>query len=85
MTSILLVIIYISFISLGLPDALLGSAWPSMYGQMDVPVSYAGIVSMIIAGGTIISSLYSDKMIRKFGTGLVTAVSVCMTAAALIL
>ncbi|MBQ6806432.1 MAG: MFS transporter [Lachnospiraceae bacterium] len=84
MTSILLVIIYISFISLGLPDALLGSAWPSMYGQMDVPVSYAGIVSMIIAGGTIISSLYSDKMIRKFGTGLVTAVSVCMTAAALL-
>lgn len=84
MTSILLVIIYISFISLGLPDALLGSAWPSMYGQMGVSVSYAGIVSMIIAGGTIISSLYSDKIIRRFGTGVVTAVSVCMTAVALL-
>lgn len=83
MTSILLVIIYIAFISLGLPDALLGSAWPSMYEQMNVPVSYAGIVSMIIAGGTIVSSLASDKVIRKFGTGAVTVVSVCMTAAAL--
>ncbi len=83
MTSILLVIIYISFISLGLPDALLGSAWPSMYEPMNVPVSYAGIVSMIIAGGTIVSSLFSDKIIRKFGTGVVTAVSVCMTAVAL--
>lgn len=83
MTSILLVIIYIAFISLGLPDSLLGSAWPSMYEEMNVPVSYAGIVSMIIAGGTIVSSLASDKIIRKFGTGAVTAVSVCMTAAAL--
>jgi fucose permease len=83
MFSILLVIIYISFISLGLPDSLLGSAWPSMYGQLGVPVSYAGIVSMIIAGGTIISSLFSDKLIRNFGTGFVTAVSVCMTAVAL--
>lgn len=83
MFSILLVIIYISFISLGLPDSLLGSAWPSMYGQLGVPVSYAGIVSMIIAGGTIISSLFSDKLIRKFGTGLITVVSVCMTAVAL--
>lgn len=83
MTSILLVIIYIAFISLGLPDSLLGSAWPSMYEGMNVPVSYAGIVSMIIAGGTIVSSLASDKIIRKFGTGAVTAVSVCMTAAAL--
>ncbi len=83
MTSILLIIIYIAFISLGLPDSLLGSAWPSMYEGMNVPVSYAGIVSMIIAGGTIVSSLASDKIIRKFGTGAVTAVSVCMTAAAL--
>lgn len=83
MFTLLLVIIYISFISLGLPDSLLGSAWPSMYGQFDVPVSYAGIVSMIIAGGTIISSLFSDKIIRKLGTGRVTAISVAMTAIAL--
>lgn len=83
MTSILLVVIYISFISLGLPDSILGSAWPSMYGGLKVPVSYAGIISMIIAGGTIISSLLSDRLIRRLGTGVLTTVSVAMTAIAL--
>lgn len=83
MLSILLVIIYISFISLGLPDSLLGSAWPTMYRQLQVPLSYAGIISTIIIGGTVISSLNSDRLIKKFGTGKVTAVSVGMTAAAL--
>lgn len=83
MVQILLVIIYISFISLGLPDALLGSAWPSMYDEMGVPVSFAGVISMIIALGTIISSLQSDRVTRKLGAGVVTAVSVAMTAAAL--
>ncbi len=83
MYSILLVIIYISFISLGLPDSLLGSAWPSMYGELGVPVSYAGVVSTIIAGGTIVSSFFSGKVIRKLGTGKVTAISVAMTAVAL--
>lgn len=84
MTHLLLAIIYIAFISLGLPDALLGSAWPSMYQEFGVPFSYAGIVSMIIALGTIISSLQSDRMTRKLGTGKVTAISVGMTVAALI-
>ena len=84
MFTILLVIIYISFISLGLPDSLLGSAWQSMYAGLHVPVSYAGIISMIIAGGTIVSSLLSNRLIKKLGTGTVTAVSVCMTAAALL-
>mgnify|MGYP004521246095 FL=1 len=79
----LLAIIYLSFISLGLPDALLGAAWPNMYPQFQVPVSYAGIISMIIALGTIISSLQSDRLTRKFGTGKVTAVSVGITALAL--
>ena len=79
----LLAIIYLSFISLGLPDALLGAAWPNMYPQFQVPVSYAGIISMIIAFGTIISSLQSDRLTRKFGTGKVTAVSVGITAFAL--
>lgn len=83
MLSLLLAIIYISFISLGLPDALLGSAWPSMYGELQVPLSYAGIISMIIAGGTIVSSLNSDRMIKKLGTGKVTVISVGMTALAL--
>ncbi|NLM75988.1 MAG: MFS transporter [Clostridiaceae bacterium] len=83
MYSLLLAIIYIAFISLGLPDSLLGSGWPVMYGQLGVPISYAGIITMIIAGGTIVSSLMSDKMTRKLGAGLVTAISVAMTAAAL--
>lgn len=83
MLSLLLPIIYIAFISLGLPDSLLGSAWPLMYGQMNVPVSYAGIISMIIAFGTIISSLQSDRLTKKLGPGKVTAISVGMTAFAL--
>ena len=83
MFHLLLVIIYLSFISLGLPDSLLGSAWPTMYPQLGVPVSYAGMISMIIALGTIISSLQSDRLTRALGTGKVTAISVAMTAAAL--
>jgi len=83
MTHILLVIIYIAFISLGLPDALLGSAWPSVYPQLQVPVSYAGIVSMIIALGTVVSSLASDRLTWRLGPGKVTALSVDTTAAAL--
>lgn len=83
MIHLLLAIIYLAFISLGLPDSLLGSAWPSMYPEFGVPVSYAGIISMIIAGGTIVSSLQSDRLTRKLGTGKVTVISVAMTAAAL--
>ena len=83
MFQILLLIIYLSFISLGLPDGLLGAAWPSIYQEFSVPVSYAGIISMIIAFGTIISSLQSDRLTRTLGTGKVTAISVSMTAAAL--
>ena len=83
MASFLLAIIYISFISLGLPDALLGGAWPTMHLEFGVPVSYAGIISMIICMGTIVSSLLSDRMTKRFGTGKVTAMSVALTAAAL--
>lgn len=83
MFSLLLAIIYLAFISLGLPDSLLGSAWPVMFHELNVPISYAGIISMIISGGTIISSLFSDKITRKLGTGLVTAISVLLTASAL--
>lgn len=84
MVHLLLAIIYVSFISLGLPDALLGSAWPTMYGEFGVPVSYAGAISMIIALGTIISSLMSDRLTHKLGTGRVTAISVAVTAIALL-
>jgi len=83
MYSLLLAIIYIAFISLGLPDSLLGSAWPVMYPQLGVPMSYAGIITMIIAGGTIISSLLSYKLTSRLGAGFVTAISVMMTALAL--
>jgi len=83
-STVLLIIIYLSFISLGLPDSLLGSAWPSMYGSLNVPLRYAGYISMVIAGGTVISSFFSAKIIRRLGTGIVTALSVAMTAAALL-
>lgn len=83
MIHLLLVIIYLSFISLGLPDSLLGAAWPKMYPSLSVPVSYAGIISFIIALGTIVSSLASDRLTRRLGTGKVTFISVLMTAVAL--
>ena len=85
MFALLIAVIYLSFISLGLPDSLLGSAWSVMRTDFDVPLSFAGIVSVIISVGTIVSSLLSDRLTKKFGTGLVTAVSVTMTAAALFL
>ena len=81
--TILLSIIYLAFISLGLPDSLLGSAWPVMHLELGVATSYAGIITMIISFGTILSSLMSDRLNKKFGTGLVTACSVFLTAAAL--
>ncbi len=83
MVHILLIVIYISFISLGLPDGLLGSAWPVMYQELQVPMSYAGVVSMIISGCTIVSALMSERLVKKLGTGGVTALSVAATAAAL--
>lgn len=83
MFALLIAIVYLSFISLGLPDSLLGSAWPVMSIEFNSPLSYAGIISMIICAGTIVSSLLSDRLTKKFGTGIVTAVSVAMTAAAL--
>lgn len=83
MFHLLIVIIYLAFISLGLPDGLLGAAWPSVYPELGVPVSYAGAVSMTVALGTIVSSLLSDRLTWRFGAGKVTAFSVAMTACAL--
>ena len=83
MASLLLAIIYISFISLGLPDALLGAAWPTMYQGMDVPLSYAGGIAIIISAGTVVSSLMSDRLTRLLSPGKVTALSVGLTALAL--
>lgn len=83
MTSLLLAVIYVAFISLGLPDAMLGAAWPSMSQDLGAPLSWAGGISMVISAGTIVSALLSDRMTLRFGTGKVTAVSVGLTAAAL--
>ena len=84
MATFLLIIIYLAFISLGLPDSLLGAAWPVAYAQLGAPVSYAGFVSIGITFGTVISSLVSVRVIRKFGTGGVTAACVLLTASALL-
>ena len=84
MYTFLLALIYIAFISLGLPDSLLGSGWPVMHEDLHVPISFMGIISMIISGGTIVSSLFSDKLTRRFGTQVVTVASVFLTAVALL-
>ncbi|WP_182102546.1 MFS transporter [Niallia taxi] len=84
MATLLLVIIYLAFISLGLPDSLLGAAWPVMQSDLGVPLETAGFLFMMIAGGTIISSLVSGKVLKRFGTSKVTFVSVFMTAGALL-
>ena len=83
MVHLLLTIIYLSFISLGLPDALLGAAWPMMSQEFSVPVSYAGGISLIIAMGTVVSSLQSDRITKWLGAGKVTAFSVVTTAVAI--
>ena len=84
MVSLLLPVIYLAFISLGLPDSVLGAAWPSMYGELGAALSWAGIVSMIISAGTIVSALCSERLTLRLGPGGVTAVSVLLTAVALL-
>ena len=82
--SILLIIIYLTFISLGLPDAILGSAWPIIHDELNVSITYAGIVTIITTAGTIISSLFSEKIVRRFSTGKVTTFSVFLTSVGLL-
>jgi hypothetical protein len=84
MLSLLLAIIYLAFISLGLPDSLLGAGWPAMHLALGVPVSYMGLVAIIISGCTVVSSLLSDRLTRKCGTRAVVIVSVFLTAAAML-
>ena len=83
MIHLLLAVIYLSFVSLGLPDALLGAAWPTIYPQLAVPVAASGIISITVSAGTVVSSLLSDRLTRRFGAGMITAVSAGLTAAAL--
>ena len=84
MATFFLCMIYAAFISLGLPDSLLGAAWPAMQPALGVPLDSAGVLSMIVAGGTVVASLSADRMLHRFGTGRVTLVSVTMTACALL-
>lgn len=84
MATLLLLIIYLAFISLGLPDALLGASWPVMQPELNTPFGFAGIIQMLISGGTIVSSLLSGLMLKRFGTGKVTSFSVALTAGALL-
>lgn len=83
MAVLLISLIYLAFVSMGLPDSLLGSAWPSIYEGMNVPISAVGIVTILISSGTVISSSLSDKVIRRFGTGMVTVVSTVLVAVSL--
>lgn len=84
MATILLVFIYIFYIGLGIPDSLLGAAWPAIYGDLSVPISYASLVSVIISCGTVLSSLFSAHVIAKLGTPRVTVLSTSLTAIALL-
>lgn len=84
MATILLIVIYIDFIGLGIPDSLFGAAWPAIYTEFGLPISYASFVTVIIYGGTVASSLLSAKVINRFGTSKVTAVSTALTAAGLL-
>lgn len=83
MAVLLISLIYLAFVSMGLPDSLLGSAWPSIYEDMQVPLSAVGLVTILISSGTVISSFLSDRAIRRFGTGLVTVVSTALVAVSL--
>ena len=80
---LLIAIIYLAFISLGLPDSLLGAAWPTLHVAFGVPISYMGIISIIISAGTVISSLLSERLTARFGTRTITTVSVLLTSVAL--
>ena len=84
MATLLLIIIYLAFIGLGLPDSLFGTAWPAIYAEFGLPFSFGSFVSTVITFGTITSSILSARIIARFGTGKVTAVSTAMTALALL-
>lgn len=84
MSTALLIVIYITFIGLGIPDSVFGTAWPAIYAELQLPVSWASFVTLTVSGGTIVSSLLSSKLINRFGTGRVTAISTAVTAAALL-
>ena len=77
-------VIYLAFISLGLPDPLLGSAWPVMHTELGASLSSAGVISLIISLSTIVSALFSNQLVTRIGAPLVTALSVLLTALAML-
>ena len=84
MATLLLVVIFSAYIGLGVPDSLFGTAWPAIYREMSLPISYASAVTMLTTGATVLSSILSGRLIRRFGTGIVTAGSTSLTALALL-
>lgn len=84
MSTVLLIIIFIAFIGLGIPDSLFGAAWPAVYAEFGLPISFASFVTVTISCGTVVSSLFSSRLIRRFGTGRIAAFSTALTAAALL-
>ena len=84
MATLLLIIIYLAFIGLGIPDSLFGTAWPAIYNEFDLPISYGSVITVLCSLCTTFSSLFSVHLIRKFGTNKVTAFCTALTAAALL-
>ncbi len=84
MATLFLIVIYLAFISLGIPDSMLGAAWPVMHGDIGAPFGSAGLLSIVASGGTIVSSLASGRLIQRLGTGVITLISCCLTAGALL-
>lgn len=80
----LLIVIYIAFIGLGVPDSLIGSAWPAIHTEMDIPIETVSILTLLISGCTVLSSMFSARILNKLGTAKVTAFSTAVTAAALL-
>ena len=84
MATLLLIIIYIAFIGLGVPDSLIGSAWPAIHSDLNIPVEAVSIITFLISGCTVLSSMFSARILNKIGTAKVTAFSTAMTAVALL-
>ena len=84
MATLLVIVIFIAYVGLGVPDSLLGTAWPAIYVELGIPLSTQSIITILTSCGTIFSSLMSGKLINRFGTGIVTAISTTITAIALL-
>lgn len=84
MATILLIVIYIAFMGMGVPDSLFGAAWPAIYKELGIPVGWASYITVIIAIGTVISSLNAAKVVYRFGTAKVTLISTAMTAVSIL-